>query len=87
MVLSMGVLVVSAILPLVPTYIDNHLNRLFNIFCDLATIKNSCRLGQCSELCTSDNSYTSTIQLEYNVVVWKLMGGGMAAVTTLLSVE
>ena len=46
MVLSMGLLVVAAILPLVPTYIDGHLNRLFHIFCDLATIKSSCRLGE-----------------------------------------
>ena len=46
MVLSMGVLVVAAILPLVPTYIDNHLQQLFRIFCDLATIRTTKRLGE-----------------------------------------
>lgn len=46
MVLTMGVLVVAAILPLVPTYIDSHLQCLFRIFCDLATIRTTKRLGE-----------------------------------------
>lgn len=46
MVLSMGVLVVAAILPLVPTYINSYLQRLFRIFCDLATIRTTKRLGE-----------------------------------------
>lgn len=46
MVLSMGVLVMAAILPLVPTYIDNHIQQLFRIFCDLAIIRTTKRLGK-----------------------------------------
>ena len=46
MVLSMGVLVMAAILPLVPTYIDNHIQQLFGIFCDLAIIRTTKRLGK-----------------------------------------
>ncbi len=46
MVLAMGVLVVAAILPLVPTYIASHLELLFSIFCDLATIRATNRLGK-----------------------------------------
>lgn len=48
MVLTMGVFVVVAILPLVPTYIDSYLQRLFYIFCDLATIRATKRLGKLS---------------------------------------
>lgn len=46
MVLTMGVLVVAAILPLVPTYINSHLQCLFHIFCELATIRTTKRLGK-----------------------------------------
>jgi len=48
MVLAMGVLVLAAILPLVPTYIGSHLEHLFSIFCDLATVRATNRLGQWS---------------------------------------
>ena len=62
MVLSMGLLVVAAILPLVPTYIDAHLSRIFHIFCDLATIKTSCRLGELESRLGSVRSLSTTVQ-------------------------
>ena len=45
-VLSNALFVVSAILPMVPSYIGSHLQDIFGIFCDLATIRSTNRLGK-----------------------------------------
>ncbi len=45
-VLSNALFVVSAILPMVPSYIGGHLHDIFTIFCELATIRTTNRLGK-----------------------------------------
>ena len=44
-VLCSALLVVTAILPLIPSYVGSHLQDLLGIFCTLATIKDTKRLG------------------------------------------
>lgn len=45
-VLTSALLVVTAILPLVPSYLASFLPDLFDIFIDLATIRQTKRLGK-----------------------------------------
>ena len=45
-VLSNALFVVSAILPMVPSYVGGHLHDIFTIFCELATIRTTNRLGK-----------------------------------------
>ena len=46
LVLTNALLVVTAILPLVPSYLSRHLPDLFDIFMQLATIRRTNRLGE-----------------------------------------